>query len=317
MPSVTKQRAVPPPPVETPRPPTVNGSILSRAVPVSSVKELYQKVVIYGLNRVGKTTEACEWPKPLLLVSFEPGRTGGATSVTKVLGVDFLQIAPLWSDAEKRIVSVSEQALRLASELKTNTYYKTHVLDSTSSLQEWVLHELMGWETERTQISFGGVPEEVYRARSEKVRDLLRPFLDLPVHTIVIAHEKDHNPDKSDRNKLKKGLYTGSFFAPAIGGATVEWLQSNCGYMCRLFVAPEIKVETQFTGVKDDKGKDITTQIEVETGRTTRRLLCIPQQNFAAGFRSASPEVVPDWIEDPTPRGMYLKIQKVIRGEKL
>lgn len=282
-----------------------NGSILSRAVPVNQVKEVYQKVVLYGPNRTGKTTLACEWPKPLLLVSYEPGRTGGAVSVSKVPGVDFVQITN------------TDDSLALGNELREGSKYKTVVVDSASSLQEIILHELMGWKEEKTQLSFNSVSKEIYQARSEKTRDLLAPFLNLATHTIVICHERDHNPPKDERNKLVRGLQIESFIAPAIGGATVEWLQTNCGYICRLYVAKEVITQRTPSGVKDVDGKEIINVDEVETGKQIRRLLCVPQQNFAAGFRSASPDVVPDWIDAKSPKEMYALVQKVIRGEKL
>lgn len=271
---------------------------------------MYQKVVIYGLNRVGKTSMACEWPKPLLLVSFEPGRTGGATSVSKLSGVTMLQVAS------------TEESFALANELKVDTGYKSVVIDSVSSLQEVILRELMGWETEKTQLSFGGVPEEVYRARSEKVRDCLAPYLNLAKHTVVVAHEKDHNPDKTQRNKLTRGLQLKSFVAPAVGGATVEWLETNCGYICRLYVAPEVRVERSPSGIKDAEGKDVVNETEIETGEMIHRLLCKPQEQFAAGFRSPAVDGgvswVPKWIESGKgPRDLYNQMQKVIRGEKL
>lgn len=295
MPRKTTQTGTPPPPVQ-------NGSILSRAVPVSQVKEVYQKVVLYGPNRTGKTTLACEWPKPLLLVSFEPGRTGGAVSVSKVPGVDFVQITN------------TDDSLALGNELREGSKYKTVVVDSASSLQEIILHELMGWTQEKTQLSFGSVSKEIYQARSEKVRDLLAPFLNLPTHTIVICHERDHNPPKDDRNKLVRGLQIESFIAPAIGGATVEWLQTNCGYICRLYVAKEVIIDRQPSGIKDAAGKDIINETEVETGKSVRRLLCVPQQNFAAGMRSATPDSIPDWIDGKSPKDMYQKFQEVVAG---
>ena len=299
MPVAKKQQA---PQAQVTLPPS--GSILSRAVPVSQVKEQYQKVVIYGTNRTGKTTTACEWPKPLLLVSFEPGRTGGAVSVSKVPNVDFIQ------------VDSTEMALGLAKELP-GSGYNTVVVDSASSMQEMILRELMGWTEERTQLSFGSVSKEVYQQRSERTRDLLRPYLDAQTHTIVICHEKDHNPPQDGMKKLNRGLQIQSFIAPAIGGATVEWLMTNCGYICRMYVARQTRIDRVPSGIKDENDKDVFNEVEVDTGVDVRRLLTLPQQNFAAGMRSATPDVIPEWIEGRTPSELYQKFQKLVRGEKV
>jgi hypothetical protein len=59
-------------------------------------------------------------------------------------------------------------------------------------------------------------------------------------------------------------------------------------------------------------GKDTIRNWE-ETGRLLRRLRTMYHPNFAAGFRSCNPEVVPEYINDPT----YEKIATVISGIKL
>ncbi len=303
MPTVTRQSSKPA--ARNGKQVSPTGSVLSRAVPVEDLEEEYIKLVLYGTNRSGKTTLACQFPKPLLLVSFEPGASGGAKSVKKIDGVTFLRI------------ETKEQAVQLAGELKGDASYKTHVLDTCTSLQDVILRELMGLADAPVQLNWGTVSMDMYRERSEQAKEVLRLFRDLPAHTIFVCQEKDHNPPKDDasRNKLTRGLQMESFFAADLGGATVKWMHDSCDYIGRLYVAKEVK-EVQ-RHIKGPAGKTINKVEEVETGRLVRRLLTMLHPNFAAGIRSETPDAVPEYVEAASPEQMYARLMSVIRGERL
>lgn len=339
MPTVKKQQ----PPVTSPNGATIqtqtskSSSVLAGAVPVGQIDHKLIKLVLYGQNRVGKTTLACQFPKPLLLVACEPNVTGGAQSVTKVVGVTYLRI------------TATEAALRLVEEIAANPHsnwgrnkgawealadkqgvprydgepWQTVVIDTATSLQDLVLQEIMGLDQLPTQLNFGGVSGDQYRYRSERTRDILRPFLNLPVHTVVCAKEKDHNPPKEERISEKtgkvqpdmrprflRGMQSESYFAADLGGATVGWLHDACDYIGRLYFAKEVKVQVRKAkiGTEEREMRD-----EVETGRFVRCLRTMYHPNYAAGMRSCDPDTVPEYIESPT----YAKIATVIRGEKL
>lgn len=270
-------------------------SVLSEARPVSQVVDDWIKMVIYGENRVGKTTLACKFPKPLLLIALEPNRTGGALSVKKVPGVDYLR------------VTSSSKAVRLAEELASDQKFKTVVLDSATSYQDIILTEILGLEKTPEMLEWGTASMDQYRERSEKTREALRPFLNLNKHVIVTAKQRDHNRQDKTKPKLIAGVEIESFFAADLGGATAGWLHDACDYICRLYIDKEI-VEKEVKGIG---GKMIKRQ--EETGRLVRRLQTMYHPNYAGGFRSATPEHVPEFIQDPT----FEKIYAVIRGEKL
>lgn len=270
-------------------------SILSEAIDVADLAEDFVKMVIYGQNRVGKTTLACCFPKPLLLVALEPNKTGGAMSVTKVPGVKYLKL------------SSSEKAVRLARELKENNPFKTVVLDSATSYQDIILKEILDLPSLPEQLDWGTVSKDQYRERSEKTRESLRPFIDLDCHVVVTAKERDHNPPKDDKAKIIRGLQLESFFAADLGGATVGWLHDACDYIGRLYVAKKTRM------VKYVVNK-VTKHREEETGKLTHRLLTMYHPNFAAGMRSANSECVPEFVEADKPEEMYRKVMQVIEG---
>ena len=68
------------------------GSAVSLAVKADEIEDQFVQLTIYGQNRVGKTTLACQFEKPLVLISFEPNRTGGANSIKRIPGVYVVRV---------------------------------------------------------------------------------------------------------------------------------------------------------------------------------------------------------------------------------
>lgn len=272
-----------------------SGSVLSEVRPIAELPEDFLRFTVYGENRVGKSTLACGFPKPLLLLSFEPNPTGGALSVRKMAGLNYLRV----TDTAK--------AVRLAQELAglEPFPYKTVVLDSATSLQDVVLNEILG-PTRPEILGWGTVSRDQYRERSEKTRECLRPFFALPCHTVVVAKMRDHNRQEGDKPKIIAGLKQESFYGCDLGGATAGWLHDCSDFLAHLTIDKEVRKVVQEIG-------DQKVELLEETGRVIRRLRCQYHPNFAAGFRSATPGAVPEYIDDPT----FDKIRAVVRGEPL
>lgn len=306
MPTINKQTA--------PRAPSVtNGtSILSKARPIAQLKRAPLKVLMFGPNRVGKTTLACNFPKPLLLVSFEATDDGGAESARKIAGVehlihgqDFIGLAG---------------TVAVARELKKGGHkYQTVVIDSATSMQDMVLREILNLEELPQQMSWGTVDSDEYRRRSEKTREGLYSFLQLPMNVVVTAKEKDHNPPKEERitksgkvapdmrAKFLRGVGEMSYVGADVGGATAGWLADACGCLCRLYMDELVEEIDVVSGVGPNKK---TTKQRRNTGRYVRVLRTGYHPNFATGIRSSDPDAVPDVIVEATAE----KLIKVIRG---
>ncbi len=308
-----------------PKKPTAapTGSILSQAVDVGELEDLFIKMCIYGRNRIGKTTLACQFPKPLLLVAMEPSPTGGARSVMGMPGINVIRVThkalidPTTKKREK--IWGSKKAILLAKELQADCPYKTVVIDTATSYQDIILSEIMGLSDVPEMLSWGLVDEGQYRQRSEKTRECLRPFLDLRCHVIVIAQEKDHNPPEGRISKIIRPAQEESFFAADLGGATAKWLQDNCDYVCQLFQDREIKeVPSLVAPKKDAAGNKIPNPPTlVDTGQIVRRLRTMYHPNYSAGFRSANPDAVPEYIQAAKPDEMYAAVMQVMQGIKL
>jgi len=267
-------------------------SVLDEAVDASALLTEYDKVCIYGQNRVGKTTLACQFPKPLLLLSFDPVQTGGAKSIMNVPGVKVLRLTS------------TEKAIRLGAELKQANPFKTIVIDSATSLQDMVLCEIINLPEIPTVMNWGMIDMDQYRLRSEKTREVLRIFLTgLKCHTVVTAKERDHNPPKDGVPAIVRGIQQESFFSVDLGGQTAGWLQDSCDAVVQLCIMKQYR-EEEF-GEDDDK------QIRViDTGKSVRKLRLLYHPNYAAGIRSSTPEKVPEFLEAPT----YAGLKKIIDG---
>ena len=294
--------------------PSTNGVVRRTTGFLSKAREIkadiFVHMLLYGRNRVGKTTLACQFPKPLLLVSCEMDATGGAQSVMKVPGVRQIKLGK-GADCDLR---TSDDMQALGEELKASLDgYKTVVIDSGTALDEIVLAEVCGWEETANMIAVGHtrpgakVSMDQYTERSERMRRRLRPFLDLKCHVVITANEKDHNPQEGSRkSSLSRSLHTESYFAAAMGGGTARWTQDGCNWLCQLYIEKEYKL------VPVTIGKETSMQ-EEETGRVIRKLRTGYHPNFAAGIRSPDSDAVPDSIDEPT----WAKIEKVARGDKL
>lgn len=335
MPQIIRQTAKP---IAVKRP-VAPASILSQAIPVVDLLESYIKMVIYGTNRVGKTTLACGmidektgkeipgsgFPKPLLLIAFEPNMTGGAQSVKRINGVTYIKITHShdainlanelsksnlsnWKMENGVLVRIKDS---LGRPVYTGLPFVTHVLDTATSYQDLILQEILNLPAVPEQLNWGMVSTDDYRQRSEKTKEALRPFLNLPVHTVILAKEKDHKPQE-ERNKLLRSVQLESFFASDLGAATVSWLHDACDYIARLFLAKEtvMKQYKNVVGTGANKKETITSR-EEETGKIIRRLRTMYHPNYAAGFRSCNPSKVPEHIDAPT----FDKIHKIIKGE--
>lgn len=299
--------------------------ILAHGLDVSKLLDHWYKILIYGPNGAGKTTLACSFPKPIALISFEPNYTGGAMSVAspRYEGVKLFRIRyRKEADDEPNVFQGTASALALADALKTDSYFKTVVLDSATSYQDLFLQEILKLEKLPEQLNFGGVSSDAYRERSEKVKEGIRPFLNLKKHTVVLAKEKDHNPPKQEtvnprtgkvqpdmRPKSMRGLQQESYIAADVGTASALWLNDACTLISRLYMAPETHVLRTEVEVMGEKTVD---ESEVETGKYVHRLRVKYHPNYAARLQTPHPNC-PDHIDSPT----FEKIAALIRGESV
>jgi hypothetical protein len=285
-----------------PKKPLGNGKLLSTVVPAYQLKNDWMKVILYGENRVGKTTWACQFPKPALVVSFEPGgKAGGATSIKKIPEVYF------------KAMESTQMAIELAAELReANCPYPTVIIDAATTLQELALKEILGLDNIPVQLNWGTVSDAAYRERSEKAKAVLQQYVHLPCHVVIVALEKDHaKRPREEGGKLTRQASVESKIAADLGEATVKWLHNCCDFILHMSVVKEVIRQKRVDSIG---GKTSETIEEVETGKLARRLRTIIHPNYAAGVRSSSPETVPEFIEGRDPGLMYREFMRIVKG---
>ncbi len=263
--------------------------------------------MIYGQNGTGKTTLSCRFPKPLLLISFEPANSGGAKSVKRVPDVTYLKLTS------------SQEALQLIGELQGNVDYATHVIDTGTSMQDIILGEVMGLPEVPVQLNFGKVSMEQHQEKAEKTKEVLRGFGNLPAHTVVLCQERDHNP-MQDRSISRALVGSGalfqdkSFLSGDLGGAAVRWVNDKCDYIWRLYQEKEVIVDVR--KVPNKKGGPPTEIRTEREGSVVRRLRMKYHPNYAGRCRAEDYEDVPEYIQGDTPQDLYDKAMVVIQGMK-
>jgi hypothetical protein len=269
----------------------------------ADLEEEFLRLVVWGVGRVGKTTLACQFEKPLALVACEQNDTGGARSIKRVEGV-FVKVC-----------DTREKVLQIADELDRDDYFRTVVIDSATALQDLVLQEILGRPLPE-QLAFGTVSKKQYQVRSELTKETLRRFLNLRKHVVITAKDADHNPKRDEveadgsqkidmRPKFVKPVTDQSVMGPALGGSAAGWLNDAC-HVTQLLWGKEVKTEKRTFNVA---GKSVEKVDQTETGRHIRMLRLLYHPNFMAGLRSERSDV-PEFVEEPT----YDKIMAAIRG---
>lgn len=293
------------------------GSLLSTAVPVTSLREERTKIVIYGRNRSGKTTLAAQFAKPLLFVSCEPAHCGGVQSISNMSGITLLHFEP---NLTGKGVSTREKIASVGKELEANSYYETVVVKTATSLQDLVLEEM---KAEMPGIPLSGKgSKDTYGMRASRLHDTLRPYLDLKnVHVIILAQEKDHNPPVEEggfpnlKAKLLQTMQQGSFMAPALGAANAQWLQDACGYVIQIY-EDEVQQEIEIPMNNPDGSPAPPVIQRVGTGKRARHLRLLYHPNFAAGGKWNYNPNMPEFVTAPDPQGLYAAMAQYIPALK-
>lgn len=290
-------------------PTTTTHSISGRAVDPATASTARKRVCLYGHNGRGKTSLAAQFPKPLLLVSFEPSPTGGVGSIRNVPGVSVLRYGVEFQTVAEVLSLVTPDAVRAEG-------FETVVTDGATSLQRRILEELMREQGRHLSQSprFGEVPEGLYPIRSDKTKAALAEFFDLPCTVVVTAKEKDHNPPREYNEKGKlvvdmrpketRGMGSASWVAPEVSATVASWLVDLCPFTFRLYAAEHHdRVENPLVPGE---------YTEVPTGRFEVRARIKPHENYQCRGQYPDPETVPESVGGSTAAALYAEIAKLI-----
>lgn len=273
--------------------PKVSG-VLGRIVPVSS-QEGGLKIVVYGRGKTGKTSFACTFPKPLLLI----GTEDGTRSVSNVKGVEFVMLYE------------ADDLGELVGQVQAQGKYSTLVLDTAGGYQDLILKGVLGLDevpvSKYRQASKGeawGITDKgTWGTIGTQFKERMRSFLNLAqspgLHTVVIAHERSFGDDDSQSNLIFPTI------GPALTPSASGWLNGACDYICQTFLRERTEER-----IHEVQGKKISQK--VKTGEVEYCLRTGPHPVFMTGFRVPRGVVVPADIPDPC----YDKVLAAIRGSQ-
>jgi hypothetical protein len=244
------------------------------------------KVCLYGRGKTGKTSLACTFPKPLLII----GTEDGTKSIRTIKDCYFHRLKNS-SQVEQLVEAVKED-------------YKTVVLDTAGGLQDMILKEILGLDDVPIEKSWGIAGREQWQICGAQTKERLRSLLDLAdgstgTNVVVIAHERNFNDEGSGSELLMPTV--GAALTPSVTG----WLNGACDYICQTFIREQIVKKTMKVGSNKD------TQLIQRTGKAEYCLRVGPHPIYMTGFRRVrSNEAMPEVILDPS----YEKIIQVIEG---
>ena len=233
--------------------------------------------VFYGRSGTGKTTLACTFPPPILLLDVNDQ---GTDSVSDVEGLDVAEINS-WEDFDQ-----------IYWFLRKDTNYETVVIDTTSQLQRLCERHILEKKNKKTDNigDWGSMTQREYGDVAALLKEKIINFRDLGMEVVFIAQDRVNNAeDHGDEGQL----------APEVGPALYPSVQRHLNASVNM-------IGNTFIRMRDRKLK----------GRRTKQeeVYCLrvgPNPVYITKTRKPRSIKVPSYIEDPT----YKDILEVLKGE--
>ena len=260
------------------------GTAVQRIAPLTFDEEAGININAYGKSGTGKTTIACTFPKPLLII----GAEDGTKSVYNVKGVEFVRI------------NNSSEIGELVSHIQQTGKYKTVLMDTASSLQDMILTEILGLDEPPIQLSWGLASRGQWGQCVIQTKERLRSLIELPCNTFISAQERVHNSDEESTENITLDPYISNGVTPSVNG----WLTPKCDYVVQTFIRQQTKKKTIKVG-----GKPVTEL--VKTGKVEYCIRTYPDPAYTIKFRVPKGTPLPEAIVDPC----YEDIINLIRGK--
>lgn len=278
MPKVTKQTTVKKKPAKKRVTKKKSGGVVDRIAPIELLDTMI-RMNLYGRSGTGKTTLACSFPKPLLLI----GSEDGTKSVHDVKGVDFVKIETT-NELRELIAFLPDK-------------YNTGVLDTATYLQDMILREILGVDELPAQGSWGMAARDQWGQCALQTKEFLRTLLDkIDWNFVICAQEREFNVENESDVVMP---YVSSALTPSVTG----WLNPACDYIGQCFIR-----ETTAEKVVKVGGKKVKRAV-----KTDEREYCLrtgPDPVYTTKFRTPKTHSLPPVLVDPT----YEKILAIIEG---
>lgn len=241
------------------------------------------KFLIYGRSGTGKTSLACTFAKPLLLIRAEEG----TRSVHNVAGVK----------TTPRLTHPDELG-EVLEMLRAKHEFQTVVLDTAGSYQDVILREVIGRDIP-VQMVFGEVTRDQWGQCALQMKERMKAFYDLAdlgYDLVLLAHEREDDTEQ-----------TSDLLLPTVGAGVMPsvkaFINKEADYICQTCIR-EQAVEKR---VKLKSGKTIKKTVD----EIQFLLRTAPHAVYDTKFRLPRGTPVPKFIIDPN----YDKIINLIAGK--
>jgi hypothetical protein len=291
MPEIKKQVTTTRPPIQTSKSnglQTTAPNIFEDAVAIQDLAVKGYKFLVFGDSGTGKTTIACDFPKPLFFIRPEEVEDG-YKSVMDVKGVVTPPIPLTDPDQLSEIVEGQRRTQR----------YKTVVLDGVTCFQDLVIKKHMGYQDVPIKLTWGMVKQQEWGPINITLQTFLRDLLrlaDQGTHIVLVAGERTID------GKSEIGIPK---IMAAVTPASTDWIHKTCDYNVHTFTRQQSTTkEIEVGGKKQTMAvpggrKEYCLHIEESTGL------------YGTKFRIPKGQARPEVIVDPT----FMKLQALIEGK--
>lgn len=243
----------------------------------------HKAFAFYGRAGTGKTTLACTFPRPILLLDIQDE---GTDSVADVKGLKVWDIETIddFEDAYWYLKS-------------SKNIFKTVILDTTTMLQQLKIMDMMGVKLEKAGKQagdWGTMTKQDWGEVSSYLKTWITNYRNLKMNVIFIAQERVFNVDTEEEEGL---------LDPEIGPSLSPSVKSHLN--AAVSVIANTFIRRRVIRKKNDKGRTI------ETEKIEYCLGIGPSSVYTRKVRKPKAFKLPDVIVDPE----YEDIIAVIEGE--
>lgn len=253
-------------------------------MPVKRVSEIRRprSWLFYGRSGTGKTTLACSFPGPILLVDI---RDEGTDSVSDVKDLAVLEVAE-WDGLDDLYWYLKENP----------TKYKTVVIDTITQAQQLLVEEIASGRNLKSKApgDWGTMTKQDWGEVASKLKVFITNMRDLPLEVVFLAQDRVFNVDEDFDADGAIDPEVGPRLSPSVR----DHLCAAVSTVGNTFIRERmVRVKV--------KGK------EVERSRKEYCVRLGPNSYYITKLRKPKHIEVPDFLVDPT----YEDFLELISGE--